>query len=125
MRENVPFGVASARELAAGACRESFGPEPPGNFLPPDGWFMRIAHGLWGENAAKMLRFVSGFPERTCRSSANGHTDPSGSLIYVLLRDGRGDKILDAIMEGSNAAWWRELKDARALLAQFRISKRE
>lgn len=110
MHGNVPFGVASARNLAAESCRDDFARNDSGNILPPEGWFKRIAKKLWGDNAAKMLRFVTGFPDRTCRSAAHGHTDPSGSLLYVLLRDERGDQVLTAIMDGSNAAWWRELQ---------------
>lgn len=121
MHGSIPFGVASASEIAAEDCRESFGPEPPGNFLPPDGWFMRIAHSLWGaKNAAKMLRFVSNFPERTCRSAANGHTDPSGSLLYVLLRKDSGDQVLRGIMQGSNAEWWIKHQRAERIAAALK-----
>lgn len=106
MHGNVPFGVASASKLAAESCRESSLNIAGGNILPPDGWFMRILHGLWPEKTAAWLRSFTLFPDRTCRSAASGDTEPSGAMLYVLLRGDAGCDILAGIMEGSGAQWW-------------------
>jgi hypothetical protein len=112
MHGNIPFALDNARNVAATSCQQSFIQPASGNILPPEKWFMRIAHSLWGgaENSpAKWLRYFTGFPERTCRSAASGDTDPSGAMLYVLLRSDAGRDILAGIMDGSSAEWWHEL----------------
>lgn len=130
MHGNVPFGVASASELAARSCRESPGANFLGKILPPDGWFMRILHGLWPSKTTAWLQSFTGFPERTCRSVAREGTDPSGPMLYVLLRGDAGWDILSGIMDGCEVRWWADIQRARLdseLLRKFvdEITKRE
>jgi len=113
MHGNVPFGLASASELAARNCRESPEPIGIGKTLPPDGWFMRIVHGLWPIKTIAWLQSFTGFPERTCRSAGSGATEPSSAMLYVLLRGDAGWDILSGIMEGSEARWWTDIQRAR------------
>jgi hypothetical protein len=124
MHGHLPFGTANASVVAAETCQRNFLIPSPGNFLPPDGWFMRIAHSLWPDKPAAWLRSFTGFPERTCRSAASGDTDPSSAMLYVLLRSDAGSDILARIMDGCAAQWWLDLQPARELSAQFKIIPR-
>lgn len=107
--------LAPSIETAATDCREPFAAVGSGNILPPKGWFMHIAHGMWPDKPAAWLRSFTGFPERTCRSAASGDTEVSGAMLYALLRSDAGGDILARIMDGAGADWYRSLhKYARA-----------
>lgn len=112
MNESVTIDGRNARIAEATNGRESFVQVASGNILPDDGWFMRIAHDLWGDNAPKWIRSLTGFPERTCRSAGNGHTDASSHLVYALLRGEQGERVYLAIMDGCTAPWWIEFRHA-------------
>lgn len=111
--------VANASKVAATNGHEIFLAVGNGNILPPERWFMRIAHSLWPDKPSAWLRSLTGFPDRTCRSAANGHTDPSGPLLYTLLRGNQGGRVLNGIMHGSDAEWWREHERAERIATQL------
>lgn len=112
--------ATAASNDAATDGRETFLTIGSGNILPPDQWFMHIAHSLWGngENSpAKWLRYFTGFPERTCRSAAAGDTEVSSAMLYVLLRGDAGEAVFEKIMVDAPSDWFRKLQRAKRIAA--------
>ena len=115
MSSSVPIDVGLARNAAATNGHDCFIEIGSGNILPPDKWFMHLVHDLWGQDdnsPAKWLRSLTGFPERTCRSAANGHTDVSSAMLYALWRGEQGNRVAAHIMRDSAAQWWLEQQRA-------------
>lgn len=83
-----------------------------------NGWFVAMASALLGKDAGYHLHLITGFEERTCYRYAAGDRKPPGYFICALLRSEQGAQFLAAIMDGSNAEWWRELERAKRIAAQ-------
>ena len=114
MSSSVPIDVRIARNHAAGTGQDDFVQTSGGTILPPDKWFMHLAHRLWGQGdnrPAKWLRYLTGFPERSCRAYARGEVEVS-PLLYALIRGEQGNRVVDDIMRGSQATWWLEQQRA-------------
>jgi hypothetical protein len=80
-----------------------------------EGWFVEIVRGLLPKEAGLALHISTGFEERTCYRYAAGERKPPGYFIRALLRTEEGWQWLAAIMDGSDAAWWRDLQRARRI----------
>lgn len=123
--ESESIAVASANSVAAASCRESRAIEIRGNILPEGGWFGRMCHALWKPAPGKRskvpahLHCLIGGSERTSRAYAAGDAEPGAGVLVQLLRSDQGARVLDFIMDGSAAAWWRELRRARIVAAAF------
>jgi hypothetical protein len=83
------------------------------------GWFADLARPLLGKDAGLALHYVTGFPESSCYKYASGDRKPSGYLIRALLRSEQGAAWLAALMDGSDAEWWREHQRALRIIAQI------
>jgi len=85
-------------------------------------WFALMCRRLWGQNAPKELEFRTGRSDRTCRAWASGDSPPPVNILLMLLRDSEcGEGILNHVMDGCDAEWWREhqraLRMGRAAIA--------
>jgi hypothetical protein len=85
-------------------------------------WFAVMCRELWGSNATKELEFKTGRSDRTCRAWASGDSPPPVNILLMLLQDPEcGAAILDHVMLGCEAPWWRDhqraLKIGRAAIA--------
>ena len=95
-----------------------------------DDWFYRAISGLLGKgnDAGYQLALLTKVPDRSCyrytTSIKEKRRPPPAYLVRMLLRRDDGYPWLAALMENSNAQWWRELDAAREFLSQYRISKR-
>jgi hypothetical protein len=80
-------------------------------------WFGSIARQLLGKDAGFGLHLATGFPEGSCYKyvTPKKPRQPPGYLIRALLRTDGGYQWLAAIMDGSDAEWWRELQHTRRL----------
>ena len=83
-----------------------------------DGWFARICKALFTSKAGTACHYDSGVDERSCQRYAAGTVQPSGWFIRALLRSKNGGTWLAAIMDGSDAPWWRQLQRAQRIAAQ-------
>ncbi|MPZ58468.1 MAG: hypothetical protein GEU91_18645 [Rhizobiales bacterium] len=74
-----------------------------------------------------MLQYLTGLPERTGYALAGGTRQPMGTTIIALLRSAEGGRVLDYIMAGSKAPWWRRHIEDRRDGGLFReaIEKRQ
>lgn len=85
-------------------------------------WFAVMCRKLWGANAPKELEFRTGRSDRTCRAWASGDSPPPVNILLMLLQDPEcGAAILEHVMLGCEAPWWRDhqraLKIGRAAIA--------
>lgn len=76
---------------------------------PDLGWFVEMVRGLHPHKPGTALHYLTGYDERLCQKYAAGSVKPSAYFLRNLLRSGQGWQHLVAIMDGSNAAWWRDL----------------
>ena len=83
------------------------------------GWFADAARGLLPHKAGTALHFATGFDERLCQKYAAGKVKPSAYFLRALLRSDGGWQWLSALMDGSDAQWWRDLQRARRVIAQL------
>ena len=88
-------------------------------------WFSDACRGLYNGKAGTALHFETGFDERSCQRYAAGQVKPPAYFLRALLRSEQGQTWLNAIMDGSDAQWWRELQGALKLLETFKITVRE
>src|SRR5262245_44496571 len=79
------------------------------------GWFANICKGLFALKAGLQLHYITGFEERSCQRYAAGTTEPPGDFVRAFLRSEQGGTFLAAIMDGSEAAWWRDLQRAERI----------
>lgn len=115
MSSSVPIDVGITRNHAAQTCQQEFVRTDSGSILPPEQWFMHLAHDLWGKDnnrPAKWLRYLTGFPERSCRAYAGGEIEVSGAMLYALHRGEQGNRVIGHIMRDSTAHWWLEQQRA-------------
>lgn len=127
--ESESTAAGSAISVAASSCREIGEPvdgDKNGNILPA-AWFAAVIARIWPERQrAKMLKFVTGVrSDRTARAWAAGDAEPSASILAALLRSNVGDRVLGAIMAGSSAPWWRDLREDRIMACAWRDSRRQ
>ncbi len=87
-------------------------------------WFPQICQALLPKDAGFALHVTTGLDERSCYRYAAGDRKPSADLVRALLRSDQGHVWLAAIMDGSDAPWWRELQAARDLSSKYRIEIR-
>lgn len=80
-----------------------------------DEWFADICRVLLPKDAGLALHVTTGFEERTCYRYAAGDRKPPAYFLRALLRTDQGWQWLAAIMDGSDAEWWRELQRARKI----------
>lgn len=76
-------------------------------------WFVSLIRSLLPKDAGFALHIITGFEERTCYRYANGDRKPPGYLLRQLLRSEHGAQFLAALMDGSDAQWWRDLERER------------
>jgi hypothetical protein len=80
-------------------------------------WFSKLARKLWRDKPAVALEFLTGAPERQCyRYTSERPQEPPGKIIARLLRSSDGARVLDEIMRGSQAEWWKRHRFALAAL---------
>ena len=91
---------------------------------PEERWFADICDVLLPKDAGLALHTTTDFEERTCYRYAAGDRKPPGYFIRALLRSREGQVWLNAIMDGSDAPWWRELQGAVDLCARYKIERR-
>lgn len=80
------------------------------------GWFGKLARKLWAQKTAATLGFLTGRRERQCHRYASGDAEPMASFLADLLRSDEGKRVLDELMRGSNAAWWKQIQFALAAM---------
>lgn len=83
-----------------------------------------VFRDVWPKKSSLELADAVGVSERSAERILGGDNEPSGRTICTLLRGPHGDKILDAIMEGSDAKWHRRQARARKL-AEMRRRQEE
>lgn len=93
-------------------------------------WFSQAAQRLLPSKPGTILHLTTGLgDERLCQRYAAGHVKPPAYFLRALLRSPHGRQWLAAVMEGSEADWWRDYKDLQCrsdLLARItEITKRE
>lgn len=83
-----------------------------------ENWFSDAALSLLGtEKPGTALDCVTDFRfgERNCQRYAGGDVKPPGYFVRALLRGKHGEQWLNAIMDGCDAPWWRDLQRARRI----------
>jgi hypothetical protein len=116
--------IGSARAIAVAATsRREIQPITVRGDIPPRMWFAEMCRRLWTRQlAAKSLHFFTDAKERTCRDWSAGAAEPSAGVLACLLRGSDGGRVLELIMVGANAPWWRELCRARIVADAFDAS---
>jgi hypothetical protein len=79
-------------------------------------WFSGLAKRLWPSKTGASLEFLTGRKERQCYRYASGDAEPMASFLADLLRSEDGQRVLDELMRGSNAAWWKQVQFALAAM---------
>ncbi len=110
----LPATRAASSELPAQAGSEKTSTAHSG-IDEQNGWFSGPCHALLGSDPGLALSFLARIPERTAYRYAQGERFPPGFVIRTLLRSDGGWQWLSALMEGSNATWWRDLQRARRI----------
>lgn len=87
-------------------------------------WFEEICRALLPKDAGLALHLTTGFEERTCYRYAAGDRKPPAYFLRALLRSEQGWTWLAAIMDGSDAEWWRDIEAARDLCIKYQVRKR-
>ena len=107
--------IAGNRSIAVAATsRRNVQPATDRGDLSPQ-WFARMCRVLWQRKCAAHLHLHTHAPERTCRDWASGATEPSAAVLAGLLRSHDGGRVLEVVMSGAGAQWWRELRRARII----------
>lgn len=70
------------------------------------------------------LHLLTDVDESLCYRYAGNKVKVTEYVVTTLLRSSQGWQWLAALMDGSDAEWWRELKAVRDLTAQFKITRR-
>lgn len=83
-------------------------------------WFSDVCRQLVRKDAGLALHLLTGFEERTCYRYAANDRKPPGYFIRALLRSAQGEMWLAALMDGSDATWWKELQKARRIAEVMR-----
>ena len=84
--------------------------------LCSDDWFAALAKKLWPKKPAASVQYLTGAKERACHYWIAGR-EPPGSVIVKLLHSNDGERVLDQIMRGCKADWWKQHKSAEAKAA--------
>jgi hypothetical protein len=86
-----------------------------------ENWFADAAKILLPHKAGTALHYTTGFDERSCQRYAAGSIKPPAYFLRALLRSEQGYIWLAALMDGSDASWWRNFENVRKLSAEYRI----
>ena len=82
-------------------------------------WFGSIARNILGKDAGFHLSRVTGFPEGSCYKYVTknriARRKAPAYLLRALLRSEQGEPFLRAIMDGSEAKWWRDFQQAASV----------
>jgi hypothetical protein len=87
---------------------------------PESDWFPTICRELLPKDAGFALHVLTGIEERSCYRYASGASKPSAHLIRTLLRSDQGSTWLNAIMDGTDAPWFRDLQRAERIAAAIK-----
>ncbi len=79
-------------------------------------WFARLVIKLWPQKPSAALEFLTGRRERQCYRYASGDAEPRALFLAELLRSSDGQRVLEEIMRGSHAPWWRRYQFAVAAM---------
>jgi hypothetical protein len=83
---------------------------------PENKWFSALADSLWKPKPAAALDHFTSAKLHQCYRYASGRQEPPGLLIVELLQSSDGGRVLNHVMRGSTAAWWRQYQFALAAL---------
>lgn len=92
-------------------------------FVSDENWFPEMARSLFAKPGLE-LHLISRVDERSCHRYAAGTVKPPAYFLRQLFRSEQGARVLEFVMDGSSAEWWRDLKAARELCAKYRIEPR-
>ena len=87
-------------------------------------WFPGLAKSLSKDKPAAAIRHLTGEAERTCYDWCKGAVDPPSRAVIKLLHSPAGWLVLEYLMRGCRAPWWREVVRARSCAAAYE-QKRE
>lgn len=87
-------------------------------------WFPGLAKNLSKDKSAAAIHHLTGEAERTCYDWCKGAVDPPARAVIKLLHSPAGWLVLEYLMCGCAAPWWREVMRARACAAAYE-QKRE
>lgn len=115
MHGNVPADAAKAISCRVQTVSKPPDTEEKSTFTDQTGsgenaWFVDLCKQILPKDAGLHLHYITGFPERTCYRYASGERGVSGEFFRALLRSPQGQPFLNAIMHGSDAAWWSDLQ---------------
>lgn len=110
MRTALPVEPTETTAAAAGFCHQR-------QHLAEALWFAEMCWDLWGDNAAKDLRFVLAKhdihkSERTCRAWASGECEPPARILALLLVSDHGFRVVKWIVRSSGLTWWANVQRA-------------
>jgi hypothetical protein len=80
---------------------------------------------LLGSDPGLALHILTGISESSGYRYASGARPVPGDIIRLLLRGPQGAQWLAAVMDGSDAPWWREHQREQKLVAAARRFKDE
>jgi hypothetical protein len=86
--------------------------------VPLSQWFSRICGALFPHKPGLALHLETDCGERNGHRYASGEVAVPSLILRILLRGRGGRTWLGAIMEGSDAEWWRDLQRAERIAAQ-------
>ena len=87
-------------------------------------WFTGLAKFLSAKKPAATIHYLTGEPERTCYEWVRGKFDPPSRVLIRSLHSDMGWDVLEYLMRGNKAPWWREVVRARSCAAAYE-QKRE
>jgi hypothetical protein len=129
MHGNLPADAQRAIFPPAGSCADSTGiHSSAGSCAESPRWFADLARFLSDKKPSATIQFLTGEPERTCQAWTADYEKPAipkANILAKLLRSGEGDHVLEYIMRGCTAPWWRDYRTAAkkaALLEQHKQS---
>lgn len=81
-----------------------------------ENWFSTAAWDLYGKNPGEPLHLITRLGDvRACQRYAAGDVKPPAYFLRRLLRSDHGEQWLNAVMSGSDAAWWLDHQRARRI----------
>lgn len=93
-------------------------------------WFFQITSRLLGtdNDAGYQLSLLTGFLDRSCyrytTKDRAARRQPPGYLLRTLLRRPDGWVWLEAVMDGCEEDWWRELREAKKIWDAIEAARR-
>ena len=100
--------------LSAGCAPATIAADRSSDQMVSEQWFSTICRELLPKDAGFALHVITGFEERTCYRYAAGDRKPPAFFLRSLLRSEQGRTWLNAVMDASNAQWWRHVLTADA-----------